>query len=76
MHSTCGMGDSVVASSILTQTALFLAQYEAKTRTIIVIYTEFTADQYTYILGVTYSLGGGLSGSEISMGMQAVIFRL
>ena len=52
MHSTCGMGDSVVASSILTQTALYLylAQYEAKRCTIIVIYTEFTADQYTLLL--------------------------
>ena len=50
MHSTCGMGDSVVASSILTQTALYLAQYEAKRCTILVIYTEFTADQCTYII--------------------------
>ena len=47
MHSTCGMGESVVASSILNQTDLYLAQYEATRCTIIVIYTEFTADQYS-----------------------------
>ena len=41
MHTTCGMGESVVASTILNQTALYLAQYEAKRCTITVIYIEF-----------------------------------
>ena len=49
MHSACGMGESVVASTVLNQTALYLAQYEAKRFTIIVIYIEFNVDQYTYI---------------------------
>ena len=45
MHTTCGMGESVVASSILYQTASYLAHSVAKRCTLIVIYTEFTADQ-------------------------------
>ena len=48
MHTTGGMGESVVASSI--QTASYLAHSVAKSCTLIVIYTEFTADQYTYII--------------------------
>ena len=52
MHSTCGMGESVVASSILNQTALYLAQYDAKRCTIIVRYIEFTVDQYSYIIRI------------------------
>ena len=43
MHTTGGMGESVVASSI--QTASYLAHSVAKSCTLIVIYTEFTADQ-------------------------------
>ena len=50
MHTTGGMGESVVASSILNQTASYLAHSIAKSCTLIVIYTEFTADQYTYII--------------------------
>ena len=50
MHTTGGMGESVVASSILNQTASYLAHSVAKSCTLIVIYTEFTADQYTYII--------------------------
>ena len=50
MHTTGGMRESVVASSILNQTAPYLAHSVAKSCTLIVIYTEFTADQYTYII--------------------------
>ena len=46
MHTTGGMGESVVASSIFNQTASYLAHSVAKSFTLIVIYTEFTADQY------------------------------
>ena len=45
-----GMGESVFASSILNQTASYLAHTVAKSCTLIVIHTEFTADQYTYII--------------------------
>ena len=41
MHTTGGMGESVVASSILNQTASYLAHSVAKSCTLIVIYTEF-----------------------------------
>ena len=39
-----GMGESVVASSILNQTASYLAHCEAKSCTLM-IHNEFTADQ-------------------------------
>ena len=50
MHTTGGMGESVVASSILNQTASYLAHSVVKSCTLIMIYTEFTADQYNYII--------------------------
>ena len=48
MHTTGGMGESVVASSILNQTASYLAHCEAKSCTRIVIHTEFNNNQHTY----------------------------
>ena len=49
IHTTDGMGESVVAFSILNQTASYLAHYEARSCKLIVIHTEFTADQYTLL---------------------------
>ena len=49
MHTTGCMGESVVASSILNQTAVYLAHYEGRRCTVLVIHTEFTAAQYPYI---------------------------
>ena len=45
MHATGGMGESVVAFSILNKTASYLAHCEAKSCILIVIHTELTADQ-------------------------------
>ena len=50
MHTTGGMGESVVASSILNQTASYLAHCEAKRCTLIARHTEFTADQPCIII--------------------------
>ena len=50
MHTTGGMGESVVAFSILNQTASYLAHCEAKSCTLTVIHSGFPADQYTLLL--------------------------
>ena len=50
MHTTGGMGESVVASSTLNQTASYLAHCEAKSCTRIVIHTEFNNNKHTYII--------------------------
>ena len=50
MHTTGGMGESFVASSILNQTASYLAYCEAKSCTRIVIHTEFNINQHAYII--------------------------